>query len=76
MDQYNTPGNAAASEIPLQDSEDKSVTKPVASADRIKSIDSIRGVALLGILLMNIPGFGMGWGFWYDITHGPRAGAD
>ena len=49
---------------------------PVASADRIKSIDSIRGVALLGILLMNIPGFGINWDFWYAIVHGPHKGID
>jgi uncharacterized protein len=32
---------------------------PVAEKDRIKLIDALRGVALLGILLMNIPGFSM-----------------
>jgi len=32
---------------------------PVAQANRIKLIDALRGVALLGILLMNIPGFSM-----------------
>lgn len=76
MDQHNTPGKAETLAIPLQDSEDRSVTKPVASADRIKSIDTIRGVALLGILIMNIPGFGIAWDFWYKVTHGPRTGAD
>src|SRR6516162_2723673 len=32
---------------------------PVAEADRVRLIDALRGVALLGILLMNIPGFAM-----------------
>lgn len=32
---------------------------PVSGAERIKSLDVLRGVALLGILLMNITGFGL-----------------
>src|SRR5436190_11643762 len=32
---------------------------PVSEAQRVKLIDARRGVALLGILLMNIPGFAM-----------------
>ncbi len=32
---------------------------PVAETSRLKVIDALRGVALLGILLMNIPGFSM-----------------
>jgi uncharacterized protein len=32
---------------------------PVADAERLKLLDALRGVALLGILLMNIPGFAM-----------------
>ncbi|WP_345953667.1 DUF418 domain-containing protein [Mucilaginibacter sp. PAMB04168] len=36
-----------------------SKAQPVAQADRIQAIDILRGIALLGILLMNIPGFAM-----------------
>src|SRR6516225_4541017 len=32
---------------------------PVSEAERLRLIDALRGVALLGILLMNIPGFAM-----------------
>jgi uncharacterized protein len=32
---------------------------PVSESQRLKLIDALRGVALLGILLMNIPGFAM-----------------
>lgn len=35
------------------------IPAPVAEAQRIKLIDALRGVAVLGILLMNIPGFSM-----------------
>lgn len=35
------------------------VAAPVAEAQRIRLVDALRGVALLGILLMNIPGFAM-----------------
>jgi uncharacterized protein len=34
-------------------------TKPTALSDRIESLDVIRGFALLGILLLNILGFGL-----------------
>lgn len=32
---------------------------PVAQSDRIVILDSLRGFAILGILLMNIPGFAL-----------------
>lgn len=45
---------------------------PVTAAERIKTIDVIRGVALLGILLMNIPGFGISWGHMFATFRGPH----
>ena len=57
-------------------SPDELTVLPVATADRIKSIDSIRGFALLGILMMNINVFGINWDFWYKVSHGPHTGVD
>ncbi|HEY0731041.1 MAG TPA: hypothetical protein VGD33_01380, partial [Chitinophagaceae bacterium] len=50
--------------------------KPVSSAERIKTGDIVRGVALLGILLMNIPGFGIHWSVYPRIAEGPHNTAD
>lgn len=55
-------------EPPLQ----KEAAKPVAAKDRIQTIDMIRGIALCGILLMNIPGFGMHWSQFFTIVQGPH----
>ena len=79
MDQHNSPGTPQAVVINMDGKDtnpEKQGAAPVATADRIKSIDAIRGVALLGILMMNIPGFGINWDFWYSIIHGPRTGND
>lgn len=77
MDQHNSPGNPQAVVISMDGNDNTHEgAAPVASADRIKSIDTIRGFALLGILMMNIPGFGINWDFWYHITHSPRTGND
>jgi uncharacterized protein len=55
---------------------DRGSAKPVDSGDRIKTIDIIRGVALCGILLMNIPGFGISWAAFDSIRRGPHNTAD
>lgn len=41
---------------------------PTASTERIVILDSLRGIAVLGILLMNIPGFGMPENTLQDFT--------
>jgi uncharacterized protein len=41
---------------------------PVTGVDRIASLDILRGVALLGILLMNITGFGLEFWAYVDPT--------
>ncbi len=41
---------------------------PVSGAERIGSLDVLRGVALLGILLMNITGFGLDFWAYVDPT--------
>ena len=37
----------------------QALAAPVGQHDRITLLDSLRGIAILGILLMNIPGFGL-----------------
>lgn len=49
---------------------------PVSRVDRIQTVDIIRGVALLGILLMNIPGFGIDNSVFFTILEGPTNNRD
>jgi len=39
--------------------EENKIATPVAEKERITILDSLRGIAILGILLMNIPGFAL-----------------
>ena len=50
--------------------------QPVTASKRIQTVDLIRGVALLGILLMNIPGFGITNAALFNILGGPHNNAD
>jgi uncharacterized protein len=54
-------------------------SKPVSQADRIVTIDTLRGVALLGILLMNIPYFALPENFYesfHSDLHSPNYWTD
>ena len=46
----------------------KGTLGPVTSTERIRSLDVLRGVALLGILLLNIAGFGLVFMSYMDPT--------
>lgn len=44
------------------------LASPVSSVQRIAILDSLRGIAVLGILLMNVPIFGTSYTFHYNIN--------
>src|SRR6476620_10490273 len=46
--------------------------RPVATIDRIQTVDLVRGFALLGILMMNIPIFGINGNAQQDVLSGPH----
>ncbi|TMI69398.1 MAG: DUF418 domain-containing protein [Bacteroidetes bacterium] len=41
---------------------------PIGQSERIIALDSLRGIAVLGILLMNIPGFGLAHSAIFDYS--------
>ncbi|HYF32544.1 MAG TPA: DUF418 domain-containing protein [Chitinophagaceae bacterium] len=49
---------AAAGAAGAETTNAASNTSPVSQSERLVILDSLRGIAILGILLMNIPGFG------------------
>ncbi|MEI9945057.1 MAG: hypothetical protein WDN26_12675 [Chitinophagaceae bacterium] len=57
--------NLSVSHIALQ---------PVSNEERINSMDVTRGVALLGILLMNITGFGLPYAYSNPTLFGGATG--
>ncbi len=52
------------------------VTAPVGESGRIDALDVLRGVAVLGILLMNIVGFGLPLAYVDPTVHGGATGAN
>jgi uncharacterized protein len=54
----------------------KQEPRPVDTADRIQTVDIVRGVALLGILMMNIPVFGIDGSAYFTMLNGPHNNAD
>lgn len=59
-----------------QTGQQQSTPRPVSAAERIQTVDIVRGVALLGILLMNIPGFGIDWRIFNTIISGSHNTTD
>lgn len=45
-----------------------SFAAPVEQTERLVILDSLRGIAILGILLMNIPGFGLPYIAAFDLS--------
>ena len=50
--------------------------RPASEKQRIRTVDIIRGVAILGILLMNIPGFGIHNSALITVLQSPPGNAD
>jgi uncharacterized protein len=71
MDQITPPGSTGSPFNNLSGG-----PSPVATAERIKTVDVVRGFSLLGILLMNIPGFGIDWSELQKVITGPHSGKD
>lgn len=64
------PGSASS------ESATAATVRPVSGAERIKTVDLVRGFALLGILLMNIPGFGIDQSVFGPVLRGSHNNAD
>ena len=55
MSSSSAAADNLAAEVPVE------ITVPIQPSDRIASIDVLRGLAVLGILVINIMGFGIPW---------------
>lgn len=55
---------------------DPLAASPVAESERLQSLDTLRGVALFGILLMNITGFGLPFAYGDPTNFGGATGAN
>ena len=53
-----------------------SLSRPVEASERLRHVDMIRGVALFGILLMNITGFGLPMAYGDPTVYGGATGAN
>ena len=53
---------------------DYAISKPVTAKERIVSLDVLRGVAILGILLMNITSFGLPHAYSNPVNAGGAEG--
>src|SRR5262245_17406335 len=52
--------------------ETTTIAAPISQQERIIFLDSLRGIAILGILLMNIPGFGLPYAAINDFSVQPQ----
>ncbi len=55
-------------ESPAKEIKSNSYASPIAQTERLVILDSLRGIAILGILLMNITGFGLPYVTVWDLS--------
>lgn len=60
----------------MNPSNENVVAAPIAESERLQTLDVLRGVALFGILLMNITGFGLPFAYSDPTNYGGATGAN